>query len=478
MKKGILITLSMLLFACSGWEEKQANQLIMNNEIATKNKASVKAFFKALEDESVDDLVALFAEDAKHINPYHSDIFPKGANGKEGIRAYWTPVFPNFDGMNFPIEQIHAMEDPTMVFVQYTGNIKLKDGAGVYSNEYYSTFKFNTEGEITEYVEIFNPIVAAKGFGLLDQIKLTDNKMKKVNFKSEGLNIVGNLYYPANYEEGKQYPTIVCSGSWTTVKEQMAGLYAERFAQNGFITLAFDFRNFGESEGVPRSWENPEMKIQDINNAIEYIKTLPEVDNTNIGAFGVCAGSMYTLMAAAENDDIKAVATTASWLHDAEAVKWFYGGEEGVQNKIEMARKAKKKYAETGEFTYIKTISTTDETAAMYGEFDYYLNPNRGAIPQWNADQFAVATWEDWLTLDPFPSAKNLNKPVFMVHSDGCVLPDYTKKYFETIPSGNKELVWVPTDLDSPMHQFAFYDQEAEVSLAVQKTSTFFQKNL
>ncbi|WP_299103999.1 alpha/beta hydrolase [uncultured Tenacibaculum sp.] len=302
--------------------------------------------------------------------------------------------------------------------------------------------------------------------------------MKKVNFKSEGLNLVGNLYYPANFEKGKKYPTIVSSGSWTTVKEQMAGLYAKRFAENGFITLAFDFRNYGESEGLPRAWENPEMKIQDIKNAVAFLKSLPEVDEDKIGAFGVCAGSMYTLMAASEDDDIKAVATTASWLHDGEAVKLFYGGEEGVQQRIQAAQAAKKKYAETGEFTYIKAISTTDATAAMFGEFDYYLNPERGAIPEWSADQFAVATWEDWLKLDPFPSAAKLNKPLFMVHSDGCVLPDYTKKYFEEVYSEDKELVWVATELASPMHQFAFYDQEKEVKIAVEKTSAFFKDKL
>jgi ketosteroid isomerase-like protein len=138
---------------------------------AEKNKATVKAFFKALENEKVDELVDLFDDQATHINPYHSDIFPKGAKGKEGIRAYWTPVFPNFDGMEFPIEEIYAMEDPNIVFVKYSGIIQLKDSAGQYKNNYYSTFKFNEEGKIVEYVEIFNPITAARGFGLLDQIK-------------------------------------------------------------------------------------------------------------------------------------------------------------------------------------------------------------------------------------------------------------------------------------------------------------------
>ena len=145
-----------------------------NNMQATTgetNKASVRAFFAALEAENVDALVALFADNAQHINPYASGLFPEGASGRDGIRAYWTPVFPNFDGMTFPIEEIYAMEDPTIVYVQYTGRIKLKNDAGYYENNYYSTFKFNEAGLIIEYVEIFNPIVAARGFGLLDQIK-------------------------------------------------------------------------------------------------------------------------------------------------------------------------------------------------------------------------------------------------------------------------------------------------------------------
>lgn len=115
--------------------------------IGKRNKASVEAFFKALENENATEVANLFSADAKHINPYHSDIFPKGANGKDAIENYWKPVFPNFDGMTFPIDEIYAMEDPNIVFVKYTGNIKLKNNAGVYSNNYYSTFKFNNEGK-------------------------------------------------------------------------------------------------------------------------------------------------------------------------------------------------------------------------------------------------------------------------------------------------------------------------------------------
>lgn len=137
---------------------------------AENNKTTARAFFAALEAENPKAVAALFATDGRHINPYHCGIFPSGAEGRDGIEAYWTPTFPNFDGMSFPIHELHAMDDGGMVFVRYTGRIKLKGNAGWYENDYYSTFRFNQKGEITEYVEIFNPVTAARGFGLLDKL--------------------------------------------------------------------------------------------------------------------------------------------------------------------------------------------------------------------------------------------------------------------------------------------------------------------
>ncbi|MCG8639031.1 MAG: alpha/beta fold hydrolase [Desulfobacterales bacterium] len=305
-----------------------------------------------------------------------------------------------------------------------------------------------------------------------------DVSVRKVWFDSEGEKVVGNLYFPVHYDSNKKYPAVIVSGSWTTVKEQMAGLYAAKLANQGFITLAFDPRNFGESGGKIRFYENPIQKVEDISSAVTYLQSLSEVDNGRIGALGICAGSMYTLMAAAADKRIKSVVTAASWLHDAEAVKLFYGGEKGVQEKINAARTAKKKYAETGEVDYIPSISTTDTSAAMYGHYDYYLNPKRGAVPAWSSDKFAVMSWEDWLTLDPMPSAEKLNTPTLMIHSDGAVLPQYTKKYFEKIATDDKALHWIETELESPFHQFSFYDQETEVNESIEQAKQWFNKKL
>lgn len=171
----IVFALAGLLFSACKQEktnelETLKNKVNMKNKIAERNKTNTLAFLKALEEMNVNAVVDLFAEDGVHINPYASGLFPEGTKGHEGIRAYWEPVFPNFEKMEFPVEEIYTINEVSMTFVKFEGKIKLKNDAGWYNNNYYATFKFNDEGKIIEYVEIFNPIVAAKGFGLLDKL--------------------------------------------------------------------------------------------------------------------------------------------------------------------------------------------------------------------------------------------------------------------------------------------------------------------
>ncbi len=152
-------------------EAARTRQLAGNKQlIGERNKRAIETFFQALEQEDIEALVELFAEDGVQINPYTGGVFPEGAQGKDELLAYWAPVPSNFDGMEFLVEELLATEDPELVFVRYRGEITMKDGAGVYRNNYYSTFRYNDAGKIEEYVEIFDPVVAARAFGLLDQL--------------------------------------------------------------------------------------------------------------------------------------------------------------------------------------------------------------------------------------------------------------------------------------------------------------------
>lgn len=135
----------------------------------------------------------------------------------------------------------------------------------------------------------------------------------RVTFPSDGVPLVGDLYLPESYRSGEKLPVIVVTGSWTTVKEQMAGVYARRLAEHGFAALAFDFRNFGESGGEPRQYESPELKMRDIENAIAFVRSLPVSDGEAVGALGVCAGAGYMAHAVARGAPIQSLGLVAAW---------------------------------------------------------------------------------------------------------------------------------------------------------------------
>lgn len=100
------------------------------------------------------------------------------------------------------------------------------------------------------------------GTGL--QGALTDNIQGKVNIKSviynqKGIDIAANIYYPANFDDQKLYPAIVVAHPNGGVKEQVAGLYAQRLADKGYITLVADAAYQGASGGEPRAYSAKEL---------------------------------------------------------------------------------------------------------------------------------------------------------------------------------------------------------------------------
>ncbi|MDQ2922085.1 MAG: alpha/beta hydrolase [Acidobacteriota bacterium] len=97
-----------------------------------------------------------------------------------------------------------------------------------------------------------------------------NNEKRKISFKRDGLTLVGNLFTPENFDESGHYNSIIVEGSFTSVKEQMPGTYAQKFANEGFVALAFDYSHYGESEGEPRQLESPAEKLSDLKAAVSF----------------------------------------------------------------------------------------------------------------------------------------------------------------------------------------------------------------
>ena len=133
--------------------------------------------------------------------------------------------------------------------------------------------------------------------------------MKKVTFKNKGIDIAANMFFPKNFIEDGRYAAIICVHPGSSCKEQTAGIYARKMAEEGYITISFDASYQGESGGEPRYIEDPYMRIEDIRCAVDFLNELTYVDENRIGILGVCAGGGYAVNASMTEHRIKAVGT-------------------------------------------------------------------------------------------------------------------------------------------------------------------------
>ena len=301
-----------------------------------------------------------------------------------------------------------------------------------------------------------------------------------VTFPSEGTELRAILHLPHGPTAAGTAPGVVVTGSWTTVKEQMAGRYARRLAEEGFATLAFDFRGYGDSAGHPRDVESPAMKAADIHAAVTFLAGHPDVDGDRLGALGVCASAGYTAVNAAGDARVRSIALVAPWLHDTDLVRGLYGGADGVAARIAAGARARRRFTETGEVDYVDAVATAaaddpGASAAMVGPFDsppwdYYTNPGRGAIPQWS-NRFAVMQWEEWLTFDPIAVAPSITQPVLLVHSEDAAVPEGAEAFASGL-GGEHRFVWTDGV------QLDFYDQQAQVTGAVREVAGHLRATL
>lgn len=202
-----------------------------------------------------------------------------------------------------------------------------------------------------------------------------------------GTEIVGNLFKPAGFHVNRKYAAIVVTHAFGGVKEQTAGLYAQRLAEQGFITLAYDASYQGESGGEPRLMEVPGQRLDDISCAIDFLVKHPQADAERIGSLGIRAGSSYALCNAATELRVKAVAGVSTF-NLGEARREGMGTisyAEGMK-RLKEAGEARSRESRGAAAQLISVVpdspaSVTEKTPQLYREgYDYYRTP-RGQHP-------------------------------------------------------------------------------------------------
>ena len=269
------------------------------------------------------------------------------------------------------------------------------------------------------------------------------------------LKLAGIVFEPRNKKEGEKLPAVVVQGPMGATKEQTQSLYASCLAaQNGYITMVYDYSYLGSSQGVPRGYEDPQVKISDIRSAITFLSNYEGVDSERIAAVGICGSGVYLVGAAVKETRLKAAVSVNPFTvintvpYDAEQVK-----------------KDKESFEKTGVTDRLDLIEPGSEGA------EYYFNHKRGAAV--NRVPFVSWSEPEWAAYNPTEIAKNLNTPYLLVIGENAFTRPGAEVMFDGVPAKDKKKVVIPG-----ARHFDMYDGEGFADKSINAISEFLKERL
>lgn len=305
--------------------------------------------------------------------------------------------------------------------------------------------------------------------------------LERVSFKNQfQMNTVGNLFVPKNMNPNTQYPAIIVGHPMGAVKEQSSNLYAQKLAEQGFITLAIDLSFWGESEGRPRNLVSPDIYAEDFSAAVDYLGAKGFVDRNRIGVLGICGSGSFAISAAKIDPRMKAIATVSMYDMGAANRNGLKHGVTVEQRKQAIAAAAAQRDVEFsgGETKYTSgTVDQlTDSSNAIEREFyDFYRTPRGEFTPKGSSPLLTthptLTSNVRFMNFYPFNDIETISpRPMLFIAGEDAHSREFSEEAYR-LAGQPKELVIVPG-----AGHVDLYDRVELIPFS--KLTTFFRENL